>query len=102
MRHYYTGREAALGWAAVVSVIAAYELVAPEGQLLSEGIDRALIRWPIATRITVAVVALHLLNLIPARIDPLHRLVSLRGLPMQAAVKRRSALRSGAAREVWA
>lgn len=67
-----------IGWFATVSVVVAYEIVAPEGMLLSEGMDRALVSHPIATRLVVAVVAMHLLNLLPERIDPLHRLAAAR------------------------
>lgn len=78
MKRYITGREAALGWAALAGLIVAYEVVAPEGQLLSEEMDRALIRWPVASRVVVAIVALHLLNMIPDHVDPLHRVATLR------------------------
>lgn len=76
-RRYYTGREAALGWVVVGAVVLTYEVIAPDGQLLSEGIDRALEKHPIATRIGVGLVAMHLLNLIPDRVDPVHRLALL-------------------------
>lgn len=59
-------------WAAMVASIIAYEVAAPPQQLLSEGIDRLLIRHPIATHAVIGVTALHLLNLLPDRADPLH------------------------------
>lgn len=95
MKHYYTGKEAALGWFAVGAVVVAYELVAPDGQLLSEGIDRALIRWPVATRVGVALVACHLLNLIPTRVDPLHRLAGVKVRRIQVVPVDRSQAFSG-------
>ena len=58
------------GWAALAVYVTVYELIAPEGELLSEMIDRTLITHPWVTRTAVAVTALHLLNLLDERIDP--------------------------------
>ena len=70
--------KAGQAWAVLVAEIVAYELLAARGQLLSEGVDRALERRPWLTRAVVVYVAAHLLNLVPPRIDPLHRLATLR------------------------
>lgn len=78
-----SGREAMLGWAVLTVGVLVYEYHAPPGQLLSEGIDRALIRYPNLTRFVVTIVALHLLNLIPQQIDPLHRVTVARGTTMR-------------------
>lgn len=59
----------ALGWG-----VAVYDYAAPEGQMLSEGVDRALEKHPLLTVAAVGTVALHLLNVLPERIDPLHQL----------------------------
>ena len=48
---------------------------ATHDELLSEAVDRYLDRRPWVTRLVVIYLAAHLLNLVPARIDPLHRLV---------------------------
>ena len=65
-------------WVATIGGILLYEALAPEGQLMSESVDRALIRHPIVVRIALAAVCLHLANLLPTSIDPLHHLGKLR------------------------
>lgn len=65
--------------------ILAYEMTSEEDQLLSEVVDGWLERHPILTRLIIAQVSLHLLNLLPpyldilARTPSLKRLVSIRG-----------------------
>jgi hypothetical protein len=65
---YYRPSPSALAWGAIV----AYEIFAPEGQLLSEGADRAIERYPRTVPLVIGVVSLHLANAIPERYDPLH------------------------------
>lgn len=48
-------------------------------ELLSEAVDRYLDRRPWVTRLAVGYLAAHLLNLVPARVDPLYRLSLLLG-----------------------
>lgn len=91
IRMWRTGREAMLGWAALIVGVMVYEFHAPPGQLLSEGIDRALLRYPNMTRFVVTIVALHLLNLIPQSIDPLHRVATVRAGSPRGMGKNRSA-----------
>lgn len=64
-------------WAALAAGIIAYDVLAPDGETLSEGVDRALERHPVATLATIGTVALHLANILPPAIDPLHRLGNL-------------------------
>ncbi|MDG3012391.1 hypothetical protein G4X40_19815 [Rhodococcus sp. D2-41] len=68
----------ARAWLILAASIVAYEIAAPDDQLLSEAADRAIVRRPILTRCAVALVAAHVANLIPARIDPIHQLTRLR------------------------
>lgn len=70
MRDRLKARDA---WIFLGSMILAYETFCPPGELLSEGVDRALLRSPRATRLAVTITALHLLNLIPERVDPYHQ-----------------------------
>ncbi|WP_264923101.1 DUF7427 family protein [Mycobacteroides chelonae] len=70
-------RAADRAWLRLGAEIAAYELTAPPGELLSEGVDRYLMRRPWLTRAVVLVVAAHLLNLLPESIDPLHQLAKI-------------------------
>lgn len=71
---YYVRPEltAPRAWSAIATAILAYELSAPEGQLMSEGVDRALEKHKTLTTLAVGTVALHLLNVLPAKADPLH------------------------------
>lgn len=57
-------------WLIVGAVVVAAELVAPEGELLSEGVDRALERHPWLVRLAIEVTARHLLNELPPHLDP--------------------------------
>lgn len=77
-------------WLALAAGVAAWELYAPEGELLSEAADRWMLTHPWITRVCVATIAAHLCNAIPNRYDPLHllfdakrlmRRYSLRGEP---------------------
>ncbi|AYQ98523.1 hypothetical protein SEA_REPTAR3000_37 [Mycobacterium phage Reptar3000] len=71
-------RPADRAWLALVAGVVAYEVFAPRGELLSEGMDRYLAgRWAWPTRAAVVVTAAHLLNVLPDRIDPIHRLGAL-------------------------
>lgn len=70
-------RAADRAWLTLGAGVVAYELACPRGELLSEGVDRYLVRSPWATRLAVAGVALHLLNVLPGALDPLHWLSRL-------------------------
>jgi hypothetical protein len=66
-------------WIVLASGVVTYDLFAPSGQTLSEGVDRFLDHSPVAKAITlgaIAVTAGHLSNLIPEKYDPIHRLVN--------------------------
>ena len=71
-------RTADRAWLALGVGVAAYEVTCPRGELLSEGVDRYLTRRPWSTRVVVVGLALHLLNLLPSRLDPLGRLAAMR------------------------
>jgi hypothetical protein len=72
---YYVRPEmtATRGWAAVLALAGLYEVLAPEGELLSEGVDRALEKRKALTVSAIGLVSLHLCNLIPEKYDPLHQ-----------------------------
>jgi hypothetical protein len=61
-------------WIVLLAGVTAWELLAPTGHLLSEGVDRAIERHPVITRAAIAVTALHLMNLLPSQVDPFHHL----------------------------
>lgn len=72
-----TGKQA---WAVMAAGIISYEVYAvrqdPE-QLLSRICDEWLVTRPVITRAVIASVALHLLNLMPRSIDPLHLFLAM-------------------------
>jgi hypothetical protein len=66
-----------MAWVTMALGIVAYELIAPEGQLLSEAVDRFLVKHPVVTRVVVISVAAHLLNVLPNRVDPIHQIATI-------------------------
>lgn len=64
----------AKAWIGLGVYVAGYDVLAPKGETLSEGVDRALEkRFTRALAIGgTALVASHLLNLIPEKVDPIH------------------------------
>jgi len=60
-------------WLVLAGGILVWDMIAPPGELLSEAADRYLETHPILTRAVIAVVALHLANILPPRIDPVHQ-----------------------------
>ena len=62
-------------WAILATGVAVYELTCSEDQLLSVIVDEWLETHPIATRLAISTVALHLLNILPWYIDPLGKRV---------------------------
>ena len=67
-------RPGATAWSALITGVLIYEALAPEGELMSETVDRALARHPVLIRAILALVWLHLANLLPKKIDPFHYL----------------------------
>lgn len=57
-------------WGVLVAAIAVYEFIAPEDHLLSNAVDRWLEKHPVLTSYAVLSTALHLLNVMPQRVDP--------------------------------
>lgn len=64
-------------WAVLGAAVIVYEICAADGELLSEAVDRALVSHPWLTRFAVAAIALHLVNLLPNAIDPIHHVATL-------------------------
>lgn len=61
-------------WIALGIGVVAYDIMAPAGQTLSEGIDAYLLKRRLCTEIALALVYLHCSNKIPDRCDPIHLL----------------------------
>lgn len=71
-------RPADRAWLALAGGILAYDLACPPGETLSEGMGRYHQARPWATRIGIAVVALHLLDWLPAKLDPFTSITLIR------------------------
>ena len=65
-------RHGDVAWIALAVGVLAYEIAAPQGELLSEACDRYRRRHPILVESIIFYLALHLLRGLPARLDPLH------------------------------
>ncbi|AXH67902.1 hypothetical protein SEA_CHASER_96 [Mycobacterium phage Chaser] len=61
-------------WLALAIGIISYEVAAPPGELMSEGWDRYLQRFPVTARVFPLLLTLHVINALPDRYDPVHRL----------------------------
>lgn len=61
-------------WLALGAGVLAYELVCPSGELLSEGIDRAIDKYPKAVPFAIGYTALHLMNMLPKEVDAYHHI----------------------------
>lgn len=81
-------RAADRAWLALGAGVLAYDLLSPDGETLSEGIDRYLARRPMLTRMAVLAVSRHLLNQLDP--DPIHIVFTglrrLRGRPISVVV----------------
>ncbi len=95
------GRSGSLAWAVLGIGVIVYEVCAPEGQLLSEVVDGALLRHPVLTRLGVVLLALHLLNGLPNKLDPVHQAVSLRMVLRRALRAPVSVLEANPVTEYW-
>lgn len=63
-------RPADRAWLALAGGVLVYDLASPSGETLSEGMGRYHTARPWLTRLGVAIVAAHLLDWLPARLDP--------------------------------
>lgn len=61
-------------WCAIGIGVLAYDAMCPNSQTLSEAVDRAIERRKGITIGAIGVTALHLANVIPEPVDPLHQL----------------------------
>lgn len=73
-------KPATIAWGVLAAGVAAYEIRCPEGETLSEGVDRALENKKFKSIVVggIAVTALHLCNVLPERLDPYHQLFKLK------------------------
>jgi hypothetical protein len=76
-------RPSTLAWATLATSVAAYDVLCPKGETLSEGVDRAL-EHPLGRILAVGAIALtasHLMNLLPTQVDPFTRALSFKEVP---------------------
>lgn len=73
-------RPSTIAWGVLAGGVAAYEYFCPQGETLSENLDPHLetIRGKVLIMGAVGVTALHLCNLLDQRIDPYHRLTTMK------------------------
>lgn len=57
-------------WALIFGLVVLHEFTCSEGELLSEEVDRMLVKHPVATYAFTLVTVAHLLNRIPTSVDP--------------------------------
>lgn len=69
-----------VAWGTIAAGVAAYDVFCPQGETLSEGVDRALERpyGKVIALGAIAVTAAHLANLLPERVDPFHQALKWR------------------------
>jgi hypothetical protein len=59
-------------WAAIGVIVVGHNISADDADTLSEAVDEWIMLHPWLTRAIIAIVALHLANAVPTRIDPIH------------------------------
>ena len=76
-------------WIALGGYVIIWNLIAEDGDLLSEAVDRYMISHPWRTRAIIALVAIHLSNSVPPSCDPIHWifLVTRKGVSRPTSVK---------------
>ncbi len=69
-------RPSSVAWGVLLGGVAAWDALCPKGETLSEGLDNTLEspRGRLFLYGAIGVTALHLTNLLPAQLDPLHRI----------------------------
>lgn len=72
-------KPATKAWLAIGVGVAAYDLLSPKGETLSERMNEWSSEYPIAIHLAIGYLALHLAGRIPDQIDPLTLMT--KGLP---------------------
>lgn len=70
-------RTSTKAWAVLALGVVTYDLLCPKGETLSEGVDGWLADKPLATIGAIGATTLHLLNVLPKRIDPFYQTLKL-------------------------
>lgn len=61
-----------VAWVVLGVGVVSYDVLCAEGFTLSERVDEWLTTHPVTTRVVVLTLALHLINALPPRVDPVH------------------------------
>ena len=64
-------------WMCLIGAVSLYDITCPKGETLSEGVDRALDKHRIITTTAIGITALHLLNVLPDKLDPFKQVTEL-------------------------
>ncbi|MBH1979934.1 hypothetical protein I8H89_00260 [Candidatus Saccharibacteria bacterium] len=73
-------RPSSVAWGVLAAGVAAYDVLSPPGETLSERVDDWLEK-PLSRSLAIGaigVTALHLANALPQRFDPFHRLTTIK------------------------
>ena len=71
-------RPSTRAWLALAAGVAAFDVLSPQGETMSERVDDWLLEHKALTYTAIGVTALHLANLLPPRVDPFHRLTTIK------------------------
>lgn len=61
-----------------IAAITAYEIACPSGETISEGVDELIEKHPLLTRVVIGYTALHMMNLLPEKLDLFHQVSRLK------------------------
>lgn len=67
-----------MAWACITIFVLAYNFTSPPGGTLSEAADGWIRRHPVLVRLAVLLLAAHIANLLPRRVDVIHRFFTIR------------------------
>lgn len=60
-------------WGLIAVFVVVYNITSKPGGTLSEQADKWILRHPVIARAGILAVALHVANLVPSRVDVIHR-----------------------------
>lgn len=63
-------------WLTIGALVVAHEVMCAKGELLSEGWDKLVYKHPIASRALPLYLTAHTVNLLPKKLDLIHRLTN--------------------------
>jgi hypothetical protein len=73
VKPYLNEHPGVTAWAILMGGVAAFDALCPKGHTLSETADSAIEKHPLMTRAVIGYTALHLMNLLPEKVDLFHQ-----------------------------